>query len=136
MSNKSATDFDRKVGQRIMTLRRAKGLSQTQLGHAIGVTFQQVQKYENGKNRINGGRLHEVARKLDVSISTLFGDAESTDHGDAFTFLSVPGASDLLKAYTAIANEQLRRDVLAIVRHAARIGARPVPSPHEEPRER
>ena len=62
---------------------------------------------------------------LDVPITTLFGDAESTDQGDHLAFLAETGAFDLLKAYVAILDEQLRRDVLAIVRTAARFGVGP-----------
>lgn len=126
MNTKSATDIDRVVGVRITALRKAKGLTQTELGIAIGVTFQQVQKYEKGTNRLGASRLQEVARALEVPISTLFDEAENTDQGNVLALLVEPGAFDLLKVYASISNEQLRRDVLAIVRTVARIGAGPL----------
>lgn len=58
---KCATDQDRLVGERIHVLRKSKGLTQTELGRAIGVTFQQVQKYENGMNRVGASRLSDIA---------------------------------------------------------------------------
>ena len=125
MATKSTTDIDHTVSVRIRTLRKAKGLTQSDLGKAIGVTFQQLQKYENATNRISGGRLQDVARVLGVPVSALFGEAEGTDQDDALAILVAPGAMDLLKAYAAIGDEQLRRDVLAIVRTASRIGAGP-----------
>ncbi|MBY0324122.1 MAG: helix-turn-helix domain-containing protein [Reyranella sp.] len=126
MNQKSTTEADRAVGERITALRKAKGLSQTELGTAIGVTFQQVQKYEKGMNRISGSRLQDAARALDVPVSALFGESETANQAEAFAFLTEPGAIELLKAYKAIEDDQLRRDVLALVRTAARIGARPV----------
>ena len=113
MTTKSTTDIDRAVGVRIKALRKAKGMSQTALGDAIGVTFQQVQKYEKGTNRLGASRLGEMARALEVPISALFGEAESTDQADALVLLGTPGAMDLVNAYIAIDDEQLRREVLA-----------------------
>ncbi|KQO57585.1 hypothetical protein ASF24_17120 [Methylobacterium sp. Leaf86] len=123
MSNKSATESDHNVGLRISTLRKAKGLSQTELGQHVGVTFQQVQKYESGVNRISSGRLQQIAQLFEVPISMLFGEGEAEEHSDALSFLGVTGAVDLLRAYAAIENEQLRRDVLQLVRTAVKISA-------------
>jgi transcriptional regulator with XRE-family HTH domain len=61
MSVKSPDHIDVEVGQRIRIQRTALGLSQTALAHQLGVTFQQVQKYEKGKNRIGAGRLTKIA---------------------------------------------------------------------------
>ena len=125
MNNKAATDVDRTVGVRIRTLRIAKGLSQSALGVAASVTFQQIQKYEIGLNRVGASRLQELARALQVPVSALFGEAEGTDQADILTLLVEPDAVDLLNAYAAIEDGQLRRDVLAIVRTAAGIGLGP-----------
>lgn len=123
MMPKQTTDVDRLVGLRITALRKARGLSQTALGTAVGVTFQQVQKYEKGQNRVGAGRLREIARLLEVPVSAFF---EEDDHGgtqsDVFGFLSAQGAIELLRAYALIDDDQLRRDVLAIVRTAAKMG--------------
>ncbi|GJD94544.1 helix-turn-helix domain-containing protein [Methylobacterium iners] len=125
----SAIDVDRTVGQRIRALRESKGISQTTLATAIGVSFQQVQKYEKGKNRVSASRLQEIARALDVPVSVLFDEAEASgDMGEAFAFLGTTGAVDLLQAFAAIEDVGLRREVLALVRSAARIAADPVES--------
>ena len=121
---KQTTDVDRLVGVRITALRKARGLSQTALGTAVGVTFQQVQKYEKGQNRVGAGRLQEIARLLEVPVAAFFEENEAGDgkaHADVFGFLSANGAIDLLRAYAGIQDDDLRRDVLAIVRSAARL---------------
>lgn len=122
MMPKQTTDVDRLVGLRITALRKARGLSQTALGTAVGVTFQQVQKYEKGQNRVGAGRLREIARLLEVSVSAFF-EEEAGDgtHDDAFGFLGTHGAIDLLRAYAQIHDEQMRRDVLALVRGVSRL---------------
>lgn len=120
---KQTTDVDRLVGLQITALRKARGLSQTALGNAVGVTFQQVQKYEKGQNRVGAGRLREIARLLEVPVSAFFddhGSAESPQE-DVFSFLNAQGAVELLRAYTQIVDDQMRRDVLALVRSAARL---------------
>jgi len=114
---KAATEDDRAVGARIAALRSARGLSQSVLGKSLGVSFQQVQKYETGRNRVGAGRLTTIAEVLGVPVSTLFG-GESQVSLDP---LGVPGASEILKAYTSIPDEGIRRDVLALVRSAARM---------------
>ena len=120
---KQTTDVDRLVGIRITALRKARGLSQTALGNAVGVTFQQVQKYEKGQNRVGAGRLREIARLLEVPVSAFFEEGEPRENAqeDVFGFLSAHGAIELLRAYAQIEDDQMRRDVLALVRSAARV---------------
>jgi transcriptional regulator with XRE-family HTH domain len=62
------------VGARLRQRRTLLGMTQTDLGDALGLTFQQVQKYENGKNRISASRLYDLSRVLDVSIEHFFED--------------------------------------------------------------
>lgn len=119
-----ATKQDHIVGERIQALRKAKGLSQTALGKAVGVTFQQIQKYENGLNRVGASRLSDIARILEVPVSALLdgddgGDVE--ERVEAFGFLHTYGAVDLLRAFNAIDDDRTRREVLAIVRSVARL---------------
>ncbi|WP_082528797.1 helix-turn-helix transcriptional regulator [Methylobacterium sp. Leaf466] len=122
---KQTTDVDRLVGLRITALRKARGLSQTALGTAVGVTFQQVQKYEKGQNRVGAGRLREIARLLEVPVTAFFEDEEGGSQNDAFGFLGTQGAIELLRAYALIEDDQLRRDVLALVRTASKMGKQP-----------
>jgi transcriptional regulator with XRE-family HTH domain len=126
MSTRGATGTDQIVGARITALRKAKGLSQTALGTALGVTFQQVQKYEKGLNRVGAGRIQVIAKFFDVPVAMLFGDdKEANQQPIAFEFLNIPGAVELLKAFAAIEDVQLRRDVLTLARTVARMRAQP-----------
>ncbi|MGW9822493.1 transcriptional regulator with XRE-family HTH domain [Methylorubrum extorquens] len=120
---KRATDQDRLVGERIQVLRKSKGLTQTALGRAIGVTFQQVQKFENGMNRVGVSRLSDIARVLEVRVSSFYDGDEGggEDRAEVFDFLRTHGAIDLLHAFSEIEDDQLRREVLAIVRTVASI---------------
>src|ERR1051325_4708248 len=68
--------IDVRVGARLRLRRNMLGLSQEKLGEAIGLTFQQVQKYERGANRIGASRLYELSRILDVPVSFFFDDTD------------------------------------------------------------
>jgi len=74
-----ADDTDAYVGQRLRELRGSAGLSQEELAKAVGVTFQQVQKYESGGNRIAAGRLFQFSVALGVPVSTFFPDQATAD---------------------------------------------------------
>lgn len=71
---RTASQIDKAVGQHIRALRQRKGLSQQDLGDAIGCQFQQVQKYETGANRVAASNLWRIAEKLEVSIGDLFAE--------------------------------------------------------------
>lgn len=73
--DKQIHPVDRLVGQRVRVLRLANGLSQTSLAQEIGVSFQQLQKYENGTNRISASKLYMIANALNVQVASLFEDA-------------------------------------------------------------
>ena len=77
---KDAQPVDRHVGSRVRMRRMMVGMSQEKLGEACGITFQQIQKYEKGTNRMGAGRLHHIARVLDVPIE-FFYDGASSDQG-------------------------------------------------------
>lgn len=123
---KACTDEDRIVGVRIAALRRTRGHSQTALGQAIGVTFQQVQKYEKGTNRVGAGRLQAIARFLEVPVGTFYDEQTADAEGgtnEVFAFLGLDGAIGLLRAYAEIESAQTRSTVLTIVKAASKIGA-------------
>jgi transcriptional regulator with XRE-family HTH domain len=121
MSNDRVTQahsLDVAIGHRIRERRRARGMSQQALASAVGVTFQQIQKYERGANRVSFSRLLEIAHALECGLANL---AEGLDV-DAVPelrglndLLAVEGAMDLLEAYRAIHGRGLRR---ALVIHA------------------
>ena len=77
---KEPQPVDRHVGSRVRMRRMMVGMSQEKLGEACGITFQQVQKYEKGTNRMGASRLHQIARVLDVPIE-FFYEGASSDQG-------------------------------------------------------
>src|ERR1700694_3753708 len=96
-TRESAKPVDRVVGRRVRMLRVSRGLSQSDLGRKLGVTFQQVQKYENGANRISASKLYETAGVLGVEVAQLFTDAGDADKLAAD--LDPPRRVDLLIAH-------------------------------------
>jgi transcriptional regulator with XRE-family HTH domain len=92
------------VGARIQMLRVNRGMSQTMLAERIGVTFQQVQKYERGASRVGASRLSQIASVLGVSIGELFESSRTTDSprlNSPVRLLAEPGALRVLKALCA-----------------------------------
>lgn len=108
--------IDLAVGMRIRMRREDRGLTQQDLAQAIGVTFQQVQKYERGTNRVSASRLLQIATRLETTGSALLGEDGSEMSEDQGSLLSAPGAIDLLRAYSAIASPEHRRGLLAMAR--------------------
>jgi transcriptional regulator with XRE-family HTH domain len=113
---------DIEVGNRIRLHRLQKRLSQTALADELGVTFQQVQKYERGVNRVGAGRLTKIARVFGVPVSALFGanDAEASHNErrgeqSPLKLLTVPGALRLLRAYGQLQDGRMRRCIIELV---------------------
>ena len=127
MSIKSPDPVDVQVGSRIRLLRKGAQMSQTDLAEQLGVTFQQVQKYEKGMNRIGAGRLTKIAAVLGIPVSELLGDdgaAQSNRRAVAearspLKLLTPPGALKLLTAYARINDGHQRRNILALVERIA-----------------
>ena len=132
---KAATPMDAHVGARVRARRLLLGMSQTQLGQSIGVTFQQVQKYERGANRIAAGKLCELSRVLSVPVSFFFEGIDhpngGEDEADA-TLASLgqdeAGTSsremiDLMRAYAAISDPQIRDHLRNLTKAIARAQA-------------
>src|SRR5580692_5640683 len=98
MAKKSPDPVDVEVGRRIRIQRMTRGMSQTELGEKIGVTFQQVQKYEKGVNRVGASRLTRIAKVLGVSVGALFGGSGAAEGAATeatrldLEYLVVPGA--------------------------------------------
>lgn len=76
-------EIDVEIGKRVRQARVAAGLTQTELGSQLGISFQQVQKYEKGRNRIGGGRLYKIARVFGVKITYFFDDVDHLLDADA-----------------------------------------------------
>lgn len=122
---KQTTETDHSIGNRIALLRSASGMSQTMLADALGISFQQVQKYEAGKNRIGAGRLRAIADRLGVPVSVFFAEDPGPEaRVSGLDMLQESGALSLLQAYESIADEDMRREILNLVKAAARISQR------------
>jgi transcriptional regulator with XRE-family HTH domain len=87
--------IDRLVGQRVRILRVNRGLSQSALASQLGLTFQQVQKYEKGTNRISASMLYEIGRILGVEVVSLFQDASDPEMRAIVSSADVPSRTDL-----------------------------------------
>lgn len=115
--------LDIALGSRIRLRRRELGLSQEQLAREVGITFQQVQKYEHGTNRVSFSRLVEIARALRCGVTEIVGDLDQVNSTSAFSrhvsSLNEPGASELLEAYAAIESPKHRRAILNLARQLA-----------------
>ena len=125
MATRKPDPVDIEVGQRIKIQRLAAGLSQTELGESIGVTFQQVQKYEKGTNRVGAGRLTQIARGLKIPVNTFF---EGHDHIEKaaqqgvespLSLITHPHAFRLLQAYSTLTDGELRRSIVELVERVA-----------------
>ena len=127
--------IDIHVGSRVRLRRMMQGVSQDKLGEELGLTFQQVQKYEKGVNRIGASRLYEIARILSVPVQffyddygdgpeTLIGFAETQrnltggqeERADFLATLSTPEGMQLCRAFAKIKDYQVRRRVLDLVK--------------------
>ena len=113
------------VGARIRTRRLLVGMNQETLANALGLTFQQVQKYEGGANRVSASRLAQVAEVLGVPVSYFFSDldpvgAAATDSAIAAReMMQRPEAIELIRWYYAIPDQQLRQQFLDMVKAVA-----------------
>lgn len=116
----SPNPVDVHVGGRLRLRRTLLGLSQEKLGDAIGLTFQQVQKYERGANRIGASRLHQLSQVLDVPVAFFFeGLAERAANGEGPTDndpLLKRETLELVRAYYRIADPQVRRRIFELTK--------------------
>lgn len=127
--SKLPSGIDRVVGQRIRWRRRELKLTQERLGELLELTFQQVQKYEKGVNRVSAGRLYEIAGVLGVPISYFFEGAEefleaeqsefAEDEDEPHAPVMTPETLELISAFQKIEDVSLRKSLLNTVRAAA-----------------
>jgi transcriptional regulator with XRE-family HTH domain len=116
---------DSYVGALIKRLRKQRGVSQEALGEALGVTFQQIQKYENGINRVAAGRLQRIAKALDVPIEYFFeGSPENAaGHDEGRRVLRGPGKdeyAELIAVFRGIKNRAARQKLIALAKELAK----------------
>lgn len=134
MANKKQPNpIDIHVGSRVRLRRMMLGMSQEKLGESLGITFQQIQKYEKGTNRIGASRLQHIARVLTVPVSFFFEDAPGSPSNEpaiggvaerpsasyVVDFLSSSEGVQLNKAFIRIKDPKIRRKVIELVRAMA-----------------
>ncbi|WP_244562516.1 helix-turn-helix domain-containing protein [Ensifer aridi] len=116
--------IDVEVGRRVRARRLFMGMTQTGLAEAVGVTYQQIQKYENGRSKLGPGRLQAIADAFDVPLSYFFNEALAQDKGQApdcepdralVEFLTSPMGITLNRSFHRIADERVRRAFLSMV---------------------
>lgn len=132
MAKKSPNPVDKHVGSRVRMRRMMLSMSQEKLGHALGLTFQQVQKYEKGSNRIGASRLAQISQILQVPVSFFFegapnaglatraeGMSEAPSPAYVADFLSSSDGLALTKAFMRITDAKLRRRIVDLVEQIA-----------------
>jgi len=131
VAKKVPNPIDRHVGSRVRMRRMMLGMSQEKLGDALGLTFQQVQKYEKGANRIGASRLQQISQILQVPVSFFFEGvpAQRTERVEEFSeapspayvsdFLATSDGLALTKAFVRIKDAKLRRRIVDLVEQIA-----------------
>ena len=131
MAKKAPNPIDKHVGSRVRMRRMMLSMSQEKLGDALGLTFQQVQKYEKGTNRIGASRLQQISHILQVPVAFFFEGAPnlSPAHGDGMKeapspayvsdFLATSEGLALTKAFMRIKEAKLRRRIVDLVEEIA-----------------
>ena len=121
MSVKSPVPLDKVVGRRIKARRLQLGLSQQALGDALGLSYQQVQKYEQGVSRIGAGRLQQLAEVLNVPVSVFFDEQRggSREGDEVFAFLDTPHSFRLVKAFAKMADRRIQQCFVRLVEEVA-----------------
>jgi transcriptional regulator with XRE-family HTH domain len=124
MPKNGPNPIDVHVGTRIRVRRLMLGLSQEKLAHGLGITFQQVQKYEKGTNRVGASRLQHIATLLSTPISYFFAEEDSSllakpetsaNEDAIISFLSSREGIELNKAFLKLENPRVRQRVLQLV---------------------
>jgi transcriptional regulator with XRE-family HTH domain len=111
---------DIEIGRKIRTLRLERGLSQSRLADGIGLSFQQLQKYESGANRVSAGRLQRVAQLLGVPVTVFYGATgprvkKKEEQDDAFLYLQARGAVRVARAYAGISSRATKNALVVLV---------------------
>lgn len=119
----SAQSIDDHVGQRLRQRRQELNLSQTVVADQLGVTFQQVQKYERGMNRISASRLHDLCAILSVPVEYFFDGLDEVSGEVEGPDLSDPELAALIDAYSSIPRQTTRTKLSAMLRAVARWSA-------------
>ena len=116
----TASDIDSLVGDRIRRRRILLGFTQDQLGEALGISYQQIQKYETGANRISAGRLYQITETLETPVGWFFdGAGTHQDRSEEDSLSSTRPVIELVRGFSRIGEDRLRMAVLSLVRTLA-----------------
>jgi transcriptional regulator with XRE-family HTH domain len=123
MRKQQINPVDKEVGARLKARRQILGMTQTDLGKAIGVTFQQVQKYEKGADRVSSGRLQQIANALKVPVTLLFDGVPGSwiipnvdPNISAITeFCAAPDGATLMRSFSRVQSKPIRRAIVLLV---------------------
>jgi transcriptional regulator with XRE-family HTH domain len=117
LQQRASGPADKKLGEKIRTRRVAAKMSQDELGKALGVTFQQIQKYEKGVNRVSAVRLEQIAGALDESISYFQTDGHAVSKAgqELQTLMTDPINLRICRALSAIDNQTMRQQFVRLV---------------------
>lgn len=116
----TAAEIDARVGDRIRRRRILMGLTQDQLGEALGISYQQIQKYETGANRVSVGRLYLISEKLGVNPGWFFdGSLSDASRDDIDDLGSSRLLMDFVRNFSRIEDERLKTAIVALVRAMA-----------------
>lgn len=121
-NQRSASPTDMHVGQRMRLRRLELDMSQEKMADSLGITFQQIQKYEKGTNRISAGRLLDLSRTLQVPVGYFFEGLEegasADDHGRASTITSVledPATLRVVRSFARIRDDRVRSQAASVI---------------------
>lgn len=121
-SPRAADPVDVHIGRRIRLRRTVLGMRQDELARSVGITFQQLQKYETGENRVSASRLFQLAESLDTTVGWFYGDLQRGENsadpasGELEDLLTRRDGRNLLREYGKIVDPAMRKRVVEIVR--------------------
>lgn len=117
LQQRASGPADKKLGEKIRTRRVVAGMSQDELGKALGVTFQQIQKYETGVNQVSAVRLEQIAGALDESISYFQTDGHAVSRAgqELQTLMADPINLRICRALSALDNQAMRHQFVRLV---------------------
>lgn len=119
LAPRSAGKHDLELGKRIRLRRVEQGISQSGLGDQLGVSFQQVQKYEKGVNRVGAARLQQIATALDVPVTFFYDGDGKAREVESLLFLDSSFSLRLLRAYTGIKDQTIQRQLVTFMESIA-----------------
>jgi len=122
MKQRSAGKPDIEMGKKIRLRRVEQRISQSDLGEKLGVSFQQVQKYEKGVNRVGASRLQQIATALDVPVTFFYASDTKTREVESLLFLDSAFSLRLLRAYSRIKSQAVQRQMVTLMEAIAEEG--------------